>query len=590
MTTQNKYTPKEIVECNYQFNIPLYQRLFAWRQKEITKLLLDLQEHFRVTEGDPSRPPYYLGMITCIDDGGQFDLIDGQQRFTVMMLLGICLKSFEPTTECWHHFLTKDNGPRLRFIAREEDQNYLADRIFSTSLKEGYVNRAMEEGLICIKKFLEGLGTDDARIRFSENVFERLTFFISFLPDSYKRQPSSLNKYFEAMNAHGKSLEQHEILKVELMRNTPYQEDMTKIWNFVSQTNKTIIPKQEDESEEFYRRRFLSIIQQCREGNYSTIIEQSHVDFTEEYTIDTIKPERVKFDSRFSGDGDISIVSFSELLLLTLDIFKGESTERYDANKLLSTFMGAKDNLDIWGFYNKLLLIRLLLDYYVVRREIINGQGDYTLVLRDDERTSNELRQYQAMLTVSTESLTWLRRYLQLVEKRDYNSQELLCNLKKIDNEKHHTVPKDSELCFGAIDRYWFWRLDYFLWANKEKYFAKEYWDAVEGYAFRRNRSIEHLHPQNEDNNASQKWTLEHINRFGNLAMISQSFNSEQSNDNLEIKFARIKEQIQNKSLQSLKLLLMYCAAEGSGIQWTEKVADVHQKEMIQLLTDSYSL
>ena len=40
---ENKYTPELIATSQFKFSIPLYQRLFAWKKKEVTKLLLILK-------------------------------------------------------------------------------------------------------------------------------------------------------------------------------------------------------------------------------------------------------------------------------------------------------------------------------------------------------------------------------------------------------------------------------------------------------------------------------------------------------------------------------------------------------------------
>ena len=64
MNMENKYTPELIATSQFKFSIPLYQRLFAWKRKEVTKLLFDLKEHFAKM---PADEPYYLGMLTCID-------------------------------------------------------------------------------------------------------------------------------------------------------------------------------------------------------------------------------------------------------------------------------------------------------------------------------------------------------------------------------------------------------------------------------------------------------------------------------------------------------------------------------------------
>jgi len=89
----NKFTPKDIDE--QIFSIPLYQRLFAWTPKEVKKLLSDLKEHFeskQFQKNSKKKKAYYLGMLTAIKQEGKIDLIDGQQRFTVLILMAIAFK------------------------------------------------------------------------------------------------------------------------------------------------------------------------------------------------------------------------------------------------------------------------------------------------------------------------------------------------------------------------------------------------------------------------------------------------------------------------------------------------------------------
>ena len=140
---------------------------------------------------------------------------------------------------------------------------------------------------------------------------------------------------------------------------------------------------------------------------------------------------------------------------------------------------------------------------------------------------------------------------------------------------------------YPKIDRYWFWRLDYYLWEKRADFFNADDKSIVEEYVFRTNRSIEHLHPQDESYN--EVWNSEITDGFGNLAMISQSFNSLQSNDNVRIKFARIQEQLDNKSLQSLKMLVMFRRANEDHSKWSEQLALDNLKQMCDLLEQSAS-
>ncbi|MBS7364745.1 MAG: DUF1524 domain-containing protein, partial [Paludibacteraceae bacterium] len=86
------------------------------------------------------------------------------------------------------------------------------------------------------------------------------------------------------------------------------------------------------------------------------------------------------------------------------------------------------------------------------------------------------------------------------------------------------------------------------------------------------------------------EWDDEDIHSFGNLAMISQSFNSQQSDDPVTVKFARITDQAHNHALQSIKMYLMYLDAKKSPSEWNVDVKNSHQKKMFELLQKSFSM
>lgn len=618
-----KYTPYSLSQYKTRFSVPLYQRLFAWGIPQVKRLLEDLTEHFAkypdTIEGD-SHHPYYLGMLTCIDNENYRDLIDGQQRFTIMILLAIVLRDYCPK---WNDFLLE--GERLYFKARTEDENYLKQRCKPNCIP-GYTNPKMEEAILFIKQYLENhLLSDSDKELFAERVFYRLTVFITMLPEEYSKHPSSLNKYFEAMNATGKSLEQHEILKVNLLNKVQDEEERrTKIWNLVSDMGRTVLTMNENDDVNTFRNKYKELIDLCREGKHDQALCQLMVenDNVEHYpTIAEIQPQKQKFSPWSKEDKEESVVSFSEFLLLVLDVELSSHhqdkvmsdydfyrtdhlIDRFDLDSkggLLDYFNSIENQM---SFYHRLLFYRLLLDYYVIRRVIKNGIGDYTLIYRtkkkdsimdaaDDtvEVTSFHLKQYESMLFVSTEYYRWLKQFLLFLEQNKNTTAETKLNeLKNIDKslKGRDVLPPLANLSYKEIDRYWFWKLDYCLWEryNDESLFqTPELRDAVKAYVFRANRSIEHLHPQEQSHNTI--WDEDVLNSFGNLAMISQSFNSTQSNENVDVKFARIKEQIENKTIQSIKMLLMYIIADFDSKKWNEVTVDKHANEMYKILEQS---
>lgn len=584
--SDNKYTPKTIGKS--KFSIPVYQRLFAWKEKEVRKLMEDLKYHF----GHSSGKPYYIGMLTTINKNGIYDLIDGQQRFTVMTLMAIVLKEYYAE---WGCFL--QGGNRVKFVARTEDENYIKEKISGKESKD-YINKDMECGIETIKKFMEEkFDSYTEKKTFAEKTYKNLTFFITELPSGYLDDGASLNNYFEVMNSSGRSLEQHEIIKVELMRNMPNQDHLTSIWNKVSMMDKPIIKRDSKENDEEYGNRYLDSIK----GNYN-IFEPIEREKQNYQSIDRIKPEKKEKNTFDLDDREDSIISFPELLLLTLDITMEiekikpkdfSEYQFYQKDKLKKTFDEFKDKIkDIPDFYERLLKIRLLLDYYIIRRDFADGQGNYSLIFspKDNHENRAKLRQYQSMLYVSTDFYNWLKPYIKwLMDETPENSGLMLKKLKEIDEQFHGEKPEEK-LMYPNIDRYWFWKLDYILWDRRDNIYQKnpkiskkDFMEVVNSYVFRENRSIEHLHPRDERQN--EEWKEYDKNMFGNLAMISSSFNSTQSNDNVRVKFARIEEQIANKSLQSIKMLLMWMMAENN--VWTEQNAKEHGNKMKEYLSDN---
>lgn len=72
----------EIFESRYV--IPLYQRNFAWREEEIKRLLTDVWEAYNRNP----RSNYYIGsLVVCKRVDGSYEVIDGQQRLTVLSLI-----------------------------------------------------------------------------------------------------------------------------------------------------------------------------------------------------------------------------------------------------------------------------------------------------------------------------------------------------------------------------------------------------------------------------------------------------------------------------------------------------------------------
>ena len=77
-----------------QYQIPIYQRNYAWGKEECTRLLKDI-----IGAGNPNSPSHYIGSVIVKTEpaaGGVniFNVIDGQQRTTSISLLLLALEKY----------------------------------------------------------------------------------------------------------------------------------------------------------------------------------------------------------------------------------------------------------------------------------------------------------------------------------------------------------------------------------------------------------------------------------------------------------------------------------------------------------------
>ena len=403
--SREKYTPQKIAGGGLSYTIPIYQRLFEWNVENIETLLGDLKKEFEYTNATGD---YYIGMLTATKDN---ELVDGQQRFTVMMLLGSVLKEYYPS---WGDFLEKEGDSRLRFSSRPNDDAYLRSLIVQNSESSSYQNLKMRSGYERIKDFMNSseFCSSDRQKAFAEYVYQHLCFFVSILPDGYS--PQDLNRYFERMNTSGKNLEQHEILKVKLLSNLDKDQYML-LWNKLADMDTLLIRRRKDDRDNVWDRK-----KEALSEDIDRIIEKKLInglgDTSEEdeKSIEEIEASTTAPKVEYiSNQNSRSVLSFPELLLQVLyRMMKDKSsqeihtTDFFKPSNLISTFEqylpfsgNSVNKEDIQDFMERLVKARLALDICFVR---LTDTG-YSLDMNMDETTSSQspLLMFQSMLYVS---------------------------------------------------------------------------------------------------------------------------------------------------------------------------------------------
>lgn len=210
-----------------RYVVPVYQREFAWGEKEIAQLIEDVNDF----EGKE----YCLGtLVVDVRDGGGYEVIDGQQRLTALFLLlaalGIDVKGESLTYEC------RDSSndaldeiqklvPHFGNECRESSDKALDALPADGKDGEGGLFAAFRT----VRDILARMNVDVERLK---EKLEKTVIFRVQVPAKTDR-----NRYFEVMNTRGEQLEPADLVKADLMGMFTRESDRSKaaeIWQACS--------------------------------------------------------------------------------------------------------------------------------------------------------------------------------------------------------------------------------------------------------------------------------------------------------------------------------------------------------------------
>ena len=358
-----------------KYVIPLYQRAYAWTDTEIEQLIDDIMEH----NGDR----YYIGSLIVYKRSEEYEVIDGQQRLTTLLLLAIELG-----------LPVKNN---LSFACRKRADDTLSHYIDGKEILDDDLEQNIVRGRRIIAEKLLSDGID--RTVLIHKLAHLKLFRIQVPPRT------DLNRYFEIMNTRGEQLEQHDILKASLMSeigNDAKRDMFAKIWDACSDMTGYVQMHFDVPTRNLI---FTNSWNWLDEDFEDWVEENGEWDDEPELTLDEIlspgfkvqyndgstdKNERVRFES---------IIDFPYFLLHVLRVYidanciqlpDGEEPQRLlDDKKLISEFervlqhgtygrrrVAVHKEHFAWNFVLCLLKCRFLFDKYIIKREYANESAD----------------------------------------------------------------------------------------------------------------------------------------------------------------------------------------------------------------------
>jgi len=220
---------REIFEGSYQFEIPDYQRPYAWTTEQATELFDDLYSAMQDARVSGSGSQYFLGSIVLIknDRDPKSSVVDGQQRLTTLTMLFAVLRTVMPdAADDITDFLYKKGKFSLgekneyRLTAREEDADFfrthiqepggIAQLVASTDKLEDSRLRYRENATLLLEK-AKALSPDDrnALWKFLANDCSLVVISTPDLEAAYR--------IFSVLNNRGLDLAPIDILKAEVL-------------------------------------------------------------------------------------------------------------------------------------------------------------------------------------------------------------------------------------------------------------------------------------------------------------------------------------------------------------------------------------
>ncbi len=606
---------KELFNVSYKYQIPIYQRNYAWQEAQVIQLVQDIADFSKINS-DKEKKTYYIGTLVVYEkyynDKKIYETIDGQQRLTTLVILLSVLKN---------DFNGNEFNNILSFESRESSKNSLKavfdgldNKISNPTIKNAYQN---------IKKRLKKLESEENLDKFKKYLLENVEILRVCVPED-----TDLNHYFEIMNNRGEQLEKHEVLKAQMLGKLKDENDsvvFAKIWEACSDMSRYVqygFTNTDDRKrifgekwDKFIPKKFENI--DIVNNNNEDIQTSSNASMTIDNIIDSANDFSLKDGSKIDDpERFTSPINFQNFLLHVLRIqVKASGNEKdiaLDDKRLLDTFelyIEKENFVKEFGF--NLLKSKYLFDNYILKRDYKDSNdGEWSLKVLinkksaqynnsfEDESENRQLIMLLSMFHVSNPSQIykhWLTAVLNFLFTQDINEIKANDYIKYLENLAELFLKNgylnDEETNYWklifespiinskfnknllnngtSVENFIFNYLDYLLWKDDKDNTYK-----IFSFTFR--SSVEHFYPQNPLD--GQDDLTEGLDSFGNLCLISASKNSKLTNLQPEGKQSHYKK---FDGVSPKQYLMMEEAKD-----WKEYKIRTHQEQMEIVLLD----
>ena len=335
------------------FEVPIYQRNFAWEKDEITALIQDIYDAWRKDSGSV----YYIGTLVSFHKGDNvFEIIDGQQRLTTLTLI--------------QDVLDIPMRSKLTYRARRKATNTL-NALSMAKIDIDEADTGIVDGFRFAKTAINEI-LSEQEIDGFKYYFQNKVHIIHYLVP----RNIDLNRYFEIMNSRGEQLEKHEIVKANLMavlQDPADRSRFNRIWECCSDMS-LYIQQKYPEARIFGENLDQFVSKSFKDLPADDVKQQSSISIESLLAPGAGSQEGKPDYDEEQLDAFQPIIDFSNFLLIVLKLTRIREEEDFapasfnlDDKELLNEF--GKISLDevfVKRFGYNLLKAKFLLDNYMV--------------------------------------------------------------------------------------------------------------------------------------------------------------------------------------------------------------------------------
>ena len=637
-------TLAQIDEKKYQFSIPCYQRPYVWPDEDVLKLLNDINAARLARE-----PHYFIGTIlTSVEqraNGDQvYELIDGQQRTTTLMLLAVAFRRAKSNVKLAKMASYKEQ-PRLQFAIREPVQHLLGSLAglekytfpgHEVIEENPYLSR-MYAALQVLDQQLNALSPEEL-MDLGDYIFYKVQWVNNIVPHQM-----DLNRLFSTMNTAGVQLEQTDILKSKLLKQIKTEKPLfDAIWvacehleNYFERNVRKVFPNAPwndilpDQLDVFNANLFTKEQNGEHRANGLSIREI----FEQAGHCETSEPENESDFETYDLDDETvycrPIISFPLLLIHAYRIHLAQQNApdiepRLHADKLIEIFAPLinSDETKVKAFIKLLWQVRYQFDRWIVkwvqRDDSVEEQLRLTYIIRsksggnwyinrkEKELTDLVMLQSVRNFTGERSAQYWITPFIGgLINKKITEKDQALQWLEQIDNELSLAADGETQktasfkqVCGEApMTINWLKQAKYFstsrgtafehYWFQKLEYLLWKSEENLNDLKFKKYRittknSVEHVFPQHEEHDQALEPDI--LNAFGNLVLLSPSENSSYSHQAVKKKKVDFEAK---PHYDSLKLKSIFQLMGNN--EWNSDLIGQHQRQMIGVLQQHYN-